>query len=50
MREVLGFEPEHTTESAFEALRRAVGPGPITGDRVEAVEQFVTRSMGVGRG
>jgi UDP-glucose 4-epimerase len=50
MREVLGFEPEHTTESAFEALRRAVGPGPISGDRVEAVEQFVTRSMGVGRG
>jgi UDP-glucose 4-epimerase len=50
MREVLGFEPEHTTESAFEALRRTVGPGPISGDRVEAVEQFVTRAMGAGRG
>jgi UDP-glucose 4-epimerase len=50
MREVLDFEPEHTTESAFEALRRAVGPGPISGDRVEAVEQFVTRAMGAGRG
>jgi UDP-glucose 4-epimerase len=50
MRETLGFEPEHTTESAFEALRRAVGPGPISGDRVEAVEQFVTRAMGAGRG
>jgi UDP-glucose 4-epimerase len=50
MREVLGFEPEHTTESAFEALRRAVGPGPISADRVEAAEEFVTRAMGVGRG
>jgi UDP-glucose 4-epimerase len=50
MREVLGFEPEHTTESAFEALRRAVGPGVISGDRVEAVEELVTRAMGVGRG
>jgi UDP-glucose 4-epimerase len=50
MREVLGFEPEHTTESAFEALRSVVGPGPISGDRIAAAEEFVTRAMGVGRG
>jgi UDP-glucose 4-epimerase len=50
MREVLRFEPEHTTESAFEELRRALGPGPISPDRVAAVEGIVTQSLGVGRG
>ena len=50
MRQVLRFEPEHTTESAFEELRRALGPGPISPDRVAAVEGIVTQSLGVGRG
>ena len=50
MREVLGFEPEHTTASAFEDLRRAIGPGPISTDRVVAVEDIVTQALGGGRG
>ena len=50
MREVLGFEPEHTTASAFEDLRRAIGPGPISADRVVAVEDIVTQALGGGRG
>jgi UDP-glucose 4-epimerase len=50
MREVLGFEPEHTTASAFDDLRRALGPGAVSADRVAAVEAFVTQAMGVGRG
>ena len=50
MREVLGFEPEHTTASAFEDLRRAIGPGPISADRVAAVEDIVTQALGAGRG
>lgn len=50
MREVLGFEPEHTTGSAFEDLRRAIGPGPISADRVAAVEDIVTQALGAGRG
>jgi UDP-glucose 4-epimerase len=50
MRQVLGFEPEHTTASAFEDLRRALGPGPISADRVAAVEDVVTHALGVGRG
>jgi UDP-glucose 4-epimerase len=50
MREVLGFEPEHNTASAFEDLRRAIGPGPISADRVVAVEDIVTQALGGGRG
>ena len=50
MREVLGFEPEHTTASAFESLRGALGPGVISPDRVAAVEDIVTQALGVGRG
>jgi UDP-glucose 4-epimerase len=50
MREVLGFEPEHSTVSAFEEFRRVIGPGPISADRVAAVEDVVTHALGVGRG
>ncbi len=50
MREVLGFEPEHTTTSAFESLRDALGPGVISANRVAAVEDIVTQALGVGRG
>jgi UDP-glucose 4-epimerase len=50
MREVLGFEPEHTTVSAFDDLRRVVGAGPISADRVAAVEGLVTQALGVERG
>jgi UDP-glucose 4-epimerase len=50
MREVLGFEPEHTTASAFDDLRRVLGPGVISSERVAAVEDLVAQAMGVGRG
>jgi UDP-glucose 4-epimerase len=50
MREVLGFIPQHTTESAFDELHRAIGPGPISPDRVAAVEGLVAQSLGAGRG
>ena len=50
MRNVLGFEPEHTTASAFDDLRSAIGPGVISAERVAAVEHLVTQSLGVGRG
>jgi UDP-glucose 4-epimerase len=50
MRDVLGFEPEYTTATAFEDLCRAVGTGPLSADRVSAVEGFVTQTLGVGRG
>jgi hypothetical protein len=47
---VLGFEPEHTTASAFDDLRRVLGPGVISSERVAAVEDLVAQAMGVGRG
>ncbi len=50
MRDVLGFEPEHTTASALDDLHRAMGPGIISADRVGAVEDFVTHALGAGRG
>ncbi len=53
MRTVLGFEPDYTTEAAFEDFRRAVGPGIVTPDRVAGVEGLVSgshaRSPGGGR-
>lgn len=50
MREVLGFVPEHTTESALDDFQNAVGPGPITPRRVAAVEGLVGQALGAGRG
>jgi len=50
MREVLGFEPDYTTEEAFEDLRRAVLPGMVSPRRVEAVESFATTVLGGHRG
>ncbi len=50
MREVLGFQPEHTTVSAFEALRGALGPGPLSADRVDALEDLMTQLLGATRG
>lgn len=50
MRTVLNFEPRHTTESAFEDLCRAMGPGPISPRRVQAVENAVHQALGGARG
>ncbi|GAB2735656.1 SDR family oxidoreductase [Nocardioides pakistanensis] len=50
MRTVLHFDPRHTTESAFEDLRRAMGPGPISPRRVQAVENAVHQALGGARG
>jgi UDP-glucose 4-epimerase len=50
MRTVLGFEPDYTTEAAFEDFRRSLGPGPISADRVAAVESLVAGTLGGRRG
>lgn len=50
MRELLGFEPAYTTELAFEDFRRAQESGPISPDRVAAVEDLVTSTIGGVRG
>jgi UDP-glucose 4-epimerase len=50
MREVLGFEPRHTTASALDTLRSAIGPGPITGQRVAALEHALAQVRGGARG
>jgi UDP-glucose 4-epimerase len=50
MREVLGFEPDYTTEAAFEDFGRSIGPGLVSADRVATVEEFVTGALGGQRG
>jgi UDP-glucose 4-epimerase len=50
MREVVGFECQHTTSSAFDDFRRAVPPGPISAERVEVVEDLLSRLLGAARG
>jgi UDP-glucose 4-epimerase len=50
MREVLGFEPDYTTEAAFEDFGRSIGPGLVSADRVATVEDFVTGALGGQRG
>jgi UDP-glucose 4-epimerase len=50
MREVLGFEPRHTTASALDTLRSAIGPGPITGQGVAVLEHALAQGRGGARG
>jgi UDP-glucose 4-epimerase len=57
MRKVLGFEPEHTTASAFDDMRRSLGPGLVSPerfarveDRLARVEGRITHLLGAGRG
>lgn len=50
MRDLLGFTPAHTTESALADLRRAIGPGPITEERVARLEERVGAAIGTHRG
>jgi UDP-glucose 4-epimerase len=50
MREVLGFEPEHTTADAFDEMRRSMRPGPMTPERIGKVEHRITQLLGAGRG
>jgi UDP-glucose 4-epimerase len=50
MRQILGFEPQHTTASAFDDLRRALGPGPLSTTRVDVLENLMTQLLGATRG
>lgn len=50
MRTVLGFEPEHTTDSSFDDMRRGMRPGPVDGRRVAAAERLLTQALGGRRG
>ncbi len=54
MREVLGFEPDYSSEAAFEDFRRATSPGIVSSQRVAVVESAVTAALsgglGTGRG
>jgi UDP-glucose 4-epimerase len=50
MREVLGFEPEHTTASAFDELRGAMAPGPGAEEHGSVVEDLLTQLLGGARG
>jgi UDP-glucose 4-epimerase len=45
MRDVLGFEPTYTTETAFEDFRRALPPGMVSADRVAAAEDRVLEAV-----
>jgi len=50
MRNEFGFEPDYTTEAAFEGFRRAVGPGLVSAERVAGFEELVAGKLGSGRG
>ena len=50
MREVLGFEPKHTTASAFDDFRADLEPGPVSPDHLTVVEELVTSAFGGRRG
>lgn len=50
MREVLGFVPQHTTASAFDDFRRALGPGRLDPDRVAALGGLVNQAWAGVRG
>jgi UDP-glucose 4-epimerase len=39
MRSMLGFEPEFTTETAFDDFVRRVGPGPLSPARIDGIER-----------
>ena len=46
MRDVLGFVPAYTTESAFDDLCRELGPGLVSPERVATVEGAVAHALG----
>jgi len=50
MRNVLGFEPEHTTATAFDDMRRSMPLGVMAPERLAGVEERVTHALGAGRG
>jgi len=50
MRNVFGFEPDYTTEAAFEDFRRSIGPGLVSPERVARMEGLVVGTLGGGRG
>ena len=50
MRTVLGFEPEYTTESAFDDFARSLGTGPVTPQRLADLEDALAGALGVSRG
>jgi len=50
MREVLGFEPEHTTASALADFARSVPAGLASSDRVDAVGEALLTVLGARRG
>ncbi|HMY08728.1 MAG TPA: NAD-dependent epimerase/dehydratase family protein [Marmoricola sp.] len=47
MREVLGFEPTHTTESAFADFAASIAPGLLSPERIERVEGDLGRALRV---
>jgi UDP-glucose 4-epimerase len=52
MRSMLGFEPEFTTESAFDDFIRRMGPGPLSPERLDGLERQAATliSKAVSRG
>jgi UDP-glucose 4-epimerase len=48
MRDVLGFEPQFTTAEAFDDFVRGQGRGPLTAERIEAVEHELAELVGRG--
>jgi UDP-glucose 4-epimerase len=45
MREVLGFQPEHTTEQAFDRFAASIDPGVISERRVRAAEESLVGAL-----
>jgi UDP-glucose 4-epimerase len=50
MRTVLGFDPKHTTASAFDDFRGGAAPAPASTDHLAVVEELVANAFGGRRG
>ncbi|HSE69850.1 MAG TPA: NAD-dependent epimerase/dehydratase family protein [Nocardioidaceae bacterium] len=50
MRRVLGFEPQYSTAEAFADFGSALEPGPLSPERVAAVESRMAEVLGGDRG
>jgi UDP-glucose 4-epimerase len=50
MRDVLGFRPSYTSAEAFAGFARALGPGPLSAERVQRSESAVAHALGVSGG
>jgi UDP-glucose 4-epimerase len=50
MRTVLGFDPQHTTASAFDDFRGGAAAGPVSTDHLAVVEELVASAFGGRRG